>query len=633
MNRKGYLVGVISASLLILPVTASASAGTADAAQHSPASVPSQSFGTRAALHPRVEISTPACGDVEFPSSAAGSWAFSGGVDVFSNGPSDEGGYNDCSTATSTVGGVTAGEEWQCPEFVNRLYLTEGWITGPQGGSTPAWPGSAGPEFYNEAPSNLTKELNGSVTYLGPGDVVDINVFNYGSPDGGHVLVVNDDSDVTNGTVNLVSQNSGSGTNSEPVVQATISGGNLTNVTGGDAEWTYAVYGVIHAPVAPTVIGSGSQDGTDMVSLEDPGTGRNIFYVGTDGAVNQFTDQNGVWTNVVLGGDVESGTTLTAVEDPGTGRNIFYVGTDGAVNQFTVQNGVWTNVVLGGDVETNTGLTSIYDPGTGRNVFYVGTNGAVNQLSVQNGDWVNVVLGGAVEPGTTLTALEDPGTGRNVFYVGTNGAVNQLSVQNGDWVNVLLGGTVEPDALRMATTTTPTVNRTSVSHGSKVTYKATVSSLPGAPTGTVSFAVGSLTLCTATLKSKTATCKSGKAPTGSDTVTATYSGDSTFAPSTGTANLTVTPITTAIAAKVDPTSATKGQKVTYSATVTSKEGTPGGTVVFTIDSKTICTAALKSGTATCASTTAPTGSDTVKATYKGATNFATSVGTTKLEVT
>ena len=541
MNRKGYLVGVISASLLILPVTASASAGTADAAQHSPASVPSQSFGTRAALHPRVEISTPACGDVEFPSSAAGSWAFSGGVDVFSNGPSDEGGYNDCSTATSTVGGVTAGEEWQCPEFVNRLYLTEGWITGPQGGSTPAWPGSAGPEFYNEAPSNLTKELNGSVTYLGPGDVVDINVFNYGSPDGGHVLVVNDDSDVTNGTVNLVSQNSGSGTNSEPVVQATISGGNLTNVTGGDAEWTYAVYGVIHAPVAPTVIGSGSQDGTDMVSLEDPGTGRNIFYVGTDGAVNQFT----------------------------------------------VQNGVWTNVVLGGDVETNTGLTSIYDPGTGR----------------------------------------------NVFYVGTNGAVNQLSVQNGDWVNVLLGGTVEPDALRMATTTTPTVNRTSVSHGSKVTYKATVSSLPGAPTGTVSFAVGSLTLCTATLKSKTATCKSGKAPTGSDTVTATYSGDSTFAPSTGTANLTVTPITTAIAAKVDPTSATKGQKVTYSATVTSKEGTPGGTVVFTIDSKTICTAALKSGTATCASTTAPTGSDTVKATYKGATNFATSVGTTKLEVT
>jgi hypothetical protein len=587
MNRKGYLVGVISASLLILPVTASASAGTADAAQHSPASVPSQSFGTRAALHPRVEISTPACGDVEFPSSAAGSWAFSGGVDVFSNGPSDEGGYNDCSTATSTVGGVTAGEEWQCPEFVNRLYLTEGWITGPQGGSTPAWPGSAGPEFYNEAPSNLTKELNGSVTYLGPGDVVDINVFNYGSPDGGHVLVVNDDSDVTNGTVNLVSQNSGSGTNSEPVVQATISGGNLTNVTGGDAEWTYAVYGVIHAPVAPTVIGSGSQDGTDMVSLEDPGTGRNIFYVGTDGAVNQFTDQNGVWTNVVLGGDVE----------------------------------------------TNTGLTSIYDPGTGRNVFYVGTNGAVNQLSVQNGDWVNVVLGGTVETNTGLSAVEDPGTGRNVFYVGTNGAVNQLSVQNGDWVNVLLGGTVEPDALRMATTTTPTVNRTSVSHGSKVTYKATVSSLPGAPTGTVSFAVGSLTLCTATLKSKTATCKSGKAPTGSDTVTATYSGDSTFAPSTGTANLTVTPITTAIAAKVDPTSATKGQKVTYSATVTSKEGTPGGTVVFTIDSKTICTAALKSGTATCASTTAPTGSDTVKATYKGATNFATSVGTTKLEVT
>jgi hypothetical protein len=212
---------------------------------------PAAGFAQRQRVHPHLEITTPACGDVEFPTSATGSWAFAGGVDVFSNGPSYEGGTGDCSSATSKVNGVVAGQEWQCPEFVNRLYLSEGWITGSTTSSSPAWPGNAGPEFYDEAPSNLTKQLNGSVSYLGPGDVVVINVYNYGAPDGGHVLVVNDSSDVSSGTVNLVSQNSGSETNSEPVVQATISGGSVTNVTGGNAEWTYTVYGVVHAPTKP----------------------------------------------------------------------------------------------------------------------------------------------------------------------------------------------------------------------------------------------------------------------------------------------------------------------------------------------------------------------------------------------
>jgi hypothetical protein len=86
------------------------------------------------------------------------------------------------------------------------------------------------------------------VTYLGPGDVVIIDVFRNGSPYGGHVLVVNDTSDVTSGTINLVSQNSGYETNSEPVVPGYISGG-LVTIGGGNKEWTYTTVGVVHAPV------------------------------------------------------------------------------------------------------------------------------------------------------------------------------------------------------------------------------------------------------------------------------------------------------------------------------------------------------------------------------------------------
>jgi alpha-tubulin suppressor-like RCC1 family protein len=144
------------------------------------------------------------------------------------------------------LNGIRTGEEWQCVEFVNRLYLRRGWITGGSSSTAP-WRGSAGPTFYNDAPSNLTKQLNGSVPYLGPGDVVIIDVFQYGSPDGGHVLVVNDTSDVKSGTVNLVSQNSGYETNSEPVVSGKITDGTVT-VGGGNAEWTYTTYGVVHAP-------------------------------------------------------------------------------------------------------------------------------------------------------------------------------------------------------------------------------------------------------------------------------------------------------------------------------------------------------------------------------------------------
>jgi hypothetical protein len=116
------------------------------------------------------QISTPACGTAEFPTSATGSWVIpGGGVDVFSNGPADEGTGNSCGGNTlSTVGGVVAGYEWQCVEFINRLYLSRGWISGQQGGSTPAWPGDAGPAFYNNAPANLSKQQNGSVSYLGP---------------------------------------------------------------------------------------------------------------------------------------------------------------------------------------------------------------------------------------------------------------------------------------------------------------------------------------------------------------------------------------------------------------------------------------------------------------------------------
>ena len=199
---------------------------------------------------PAGAVAPGSCGSVLLAGSA---WLGGGGVNVMSN-DGDEGKGKDCSSASSYVNGVYAGEEWQCVEMVNRLYLSKGWISSH-------WAGDAGDPFYDNAPGNLTKQPNGSVSYLGPGDVVVINVFYNGASLGGHVLVVNDSSNVTSGTVDLVSQNSGDPSKAEPQVSGIISGGSVS-VGGGGGGWTYSTVGVVHAPTAAPPSAPGAPSAT-----------------------------------------------------------------------------------------------------------------------------------------------------------------------------------------------------------------------------------------------------------------------------------------------------------------------------------------------------------------------------------
>jgi hypothetical protein len=187
-------------------------------------------------------------------------------------------------------------------------------------------------------------------------------------------------------------------------------------------------------------------------AITDPSTGRNIFYVGADNAIWQWSVQNGAWKNFKLGGTaVASGTSPSAVFDPTTGRNVFYVGSDNAIWQFSVQGGQWANVRLGGSAAQNTSPSAITDTATGRNIFYVGSDNHIWQLSVQGGQWNNVRLPDAggntpAAAGTSPSAVTDSSTGRNVFYVGSDHLIWQWSIQNGAWNNFRLWGTggVEP---------------------------------------------------------------------------------------------------------------------------------------------------------------------------------------------
>jgi hypothetical protein len=102
--------------------------------------------------------------------------------------------------------------------------------------------------------------------------------------------------------------------------------------------------------------------------------------------------------------------------------------------------------------------------------------------------------------------------------------------------------TITDDTLGSPTSCTSTsvsVNPTSSTSGDAVTYSATVSSSGGTPSGTVSFTSGSAALCTGALVNGTGSCSATSAPLGDDTITGTFTGNSSFASSSGAASLDV----------------------------------------------------------------------------------------------
>ncbi|MGH8979784.1 MAG: Ig-like domain-containing protein, partial [Acidimicrobiales bacterium] len=89
------------------------------------------------------------------------------------------------------------------------------------------------------------------------------------------------------------------------------------------------------------------------------------------------------------------------------------------------------------------------------------------------------------------------------------------------------------------TTTTVTASPSTAVAGQLVTLTAAV--VGQSPTGTVTFSAGSTTLCTATVTGSTAVCTTTRLPVGTDSVTATYSGDTTNEGSSASTNVQVLP--------------------------------------------------------------------------------------------
>ncbi|HEY5170774.1 MAG TPA: Ig-like domain repeat protein [Acidimicrobiia bacterium] len=166
--------------------------------------------------------------------------------------------------------------------------------------------------------------------------------------------------------------------------------------------------------------------------------------------------------------------------------------------------------------------------------------------------------------------------------------------------------------------------------GESVTFTASVSVAgPGAgtPTGSVAFMDGATTLAASSVDgSGNATYTSSLSSLGSDSITAVYGDDASFAGSTSNAVEVVGRASTATGVSSSVSPSVFGQPVTFTASVSvvaPDTGTPTGTVVFNDGTTTLGSDSLDgSGTAALTISALAVGSHTITATYSGDASFA-----------
>ena len=189
-------------------------------------------------------------------------------------------------------------------------------------------------------------------------------------------------------------------------------------------------------------------------------------------------------------------------------------------------------------------------------------------------------------------------------------------------------------AAAATSTTTVTYSPSSpVYGGEEVTLTATVtpnSPLTGTPTGTVVFYNGTTALGPATLVSGSGSLLPMALPAGANSITAQYSGDSTFTSSTSpVTTVTVGLATTTTAVTFSPSAPVYGESVMLMATITpttTGADLPSGTVTFYNGSTALgLPATVTSGVATLDVNTLPASTtNSITAQYSGDSNYAAS---------
>jgi len=250
-----------------------------------------------------------------------------------------------------------------------------------------------------------------------------------------------------------------------------------------------------------------------------------------------------------------------------------------------------------------------------------GCSGALSSYSTSTG------IATATCTTTSLTAAGSPHSivARYAGDLNYNGSDNSAAP---------MSQTVSALAATIGVTPSPS---SSTNVNTSVTFTAQLASAalsPIAPNGTVMFLVNGSTSPDCPAKtvsaSGSATCTTARLPAGSNSIAATYSGDSNYTVATaGTATQTVSALAATLGLTASPSSSTMvNDSVTFTAQLAGVAFTPvvpSGKINFTANGSTITScgavAVNSAGLANCTTSMLAAGSDPITATYTGDSNF------------
>ena len=296
-------------------------------------------------------------------------------------------------------------------------------------------------------------------------------------------------------------------------------------------------------------------------------------------------------------------------------------------------------VSYGGDADSSAGTSGVLAQLVQQVTITALASGNNVALFGSNVTFVAAVIGGNVTPTGSVTFMDGPNTlGSGTLSV--NGSVlfsttalslgvhTITAVYTGDTNSQTSTSSVYSQSIQESTVATVTSSLNPSTAGTSVTFTASVTTPgPGSPTGSVSFLNGTTMLGSATLNgSSKATLTTSGLPTGPQSITAVYSGDSTDVGSTSTAltqNVQALTGTTPLTSSSNPS--VSGQSVTFTATVLpSGSFTPTGMITFEDNGTTLGTVSLSpNGSAASASYSTPTltpGVHSITTVYGGDSN-------------
>jgi len=347
-----------------------------------------------------------------------------------------------------------------------------------------------------------------------------------------------------------------------------------------------------------------------LTSSSNPSTyGNSVTFTATlsiSTATGTVTFKNGSTT---LGtGTVSSGKATYSTSALAVGSNSITAAYGGDTNDNSSTSSALTQTVS--KASPTVTLASSSNPSTyGNSVTFTATlsiSTATGTVTFKNG---STTLGtGTVSSGKATYSTSTLAAGSNSITAAYGGDANDNS-------------STSSALTQTVSKASPTVTLASSSNpsafGSSVTFTATLSITTA--TGTVTFKNGSTTLGTGTVTSGQATYSTSSLAVGSDSITASYGGDSNDNSGTSSTLTQVVAQGSSVALTSSANPSVYGTAVTLTATVTPSAAT--GTVTFYDGSTALGTATLSSGIATYTTSALPTGSNSITAVYGGSSTY------------